>query len=75
MYTYIYIYIILYVGIHIKNKARVIYPYIPSAIQHVPHNDDIPIPILNKIQESAQLLGSRLAERQMLSKDTTYSWY
>ena len=29
-----------------KNKARVIYPDIPSAIRHVPHNDDIPIPIL-----------------------------
>ena len=45
MYTYIYIYIILYVRIHMKNKARVIYNYIPSAIQSVPHNDDIPIPI------------------------------
>ena len=38
-------YIILYVEIHMKNKAHVIYPDIPSAICHVPHNDDIPIPI------------------------------
>ena len=45
MYTYINIYIILYVGIHMQNKARVIYPDIPSAIRHVPHNDDILIPI------------------------------
>ena len=45
MYTYIYIYIILYVDIHMKNKPRVIYPDIPSAIQPVPHYDDIPIPI------------------------------
>ena len=43
MYTYIYIYIILYVGIHMKNKARVIYPDIYTAILSVPHNDDIPI--------------------------------
>ena len=28
-----------------------------------------------KRQESAQLLGSRLEESQMLSKDTIYSWY
>ena len=28
-----------------KNKARVIYPDIPSAIRPVPHNDGIPIPI------------------------------
>ena len=28
-----------------NNKARVIYPDIPSAIRHVPHNDDIPISI------------------------------
>ena len=28
-----------------KNKARVIYPDIPSDIPPVPHNDDIPIPI------------------------------
>ena len=28
-----------------QNKARVIYPDIPSAIRHVPHNDDIPLPI------------------------------
>ena len=28
-----------------KNKARVIYPDIPSAILSVSHNDDIPIPI------------------------------
>ena len=28
-----------------KNKERVIYPYIHSAIRYVPHNDDIPIPI------------------------------
>ena len=45
MYTYIYIYIILYVGIHMKNKSLVIYPDIPSAIQPVPHNDGGPIPI------------------------------
>ena len=29
-----------------KNKARVIYTDIPSAIWPVPHNDDIPIPII-----------------------------
>ena len=45
MYTCINIYIILYVRIHMQNKARVIYPDIPSAIRHVPHNDDIPLPI------------------------------
>ena len=28
-----------------KNKARVIYPDILSAIRPVPHNDDIPISI------------------------------
>ena len=28
-----------------QNKACVIYPDIPSAIRHVPHNDDIPLPI------------------------------
>ena len=28
-----------------KNKARVKYPDIPSAIRPVPHNDDIPIPL------------------------------
>ena len=28
-----------------KNKARVIYPDIPSSIRYVPINDDIPIPI------------------------------
>ena len=28
-----------------NNKARVIYPDIPSARRPVPHNDDIPIPI------------------------------
>ena len=28
-----------------KNKVRVIYPDIPSAIRYVPHNDAIPIPI------------------------------
>ena len=38
------IYIILYIEIHMKNKARVIYPDIPSAKLYVPHND-IPIPI------------------------------
>ena len=27
-----------------KNKSRVIYPDIHSAIRYVPHNDDIPIP-------------------------------
>ena len=119
MYTYIYIYILLYVGIHMKNKASVIYPDKTLAIRYVPHNDDIPIPIppdnldsssesddeneinddlsqeyipnenkryfktfnqhdLNDLtrylvlsKESAQLLGSRLAERKMLSKETT----
>ena len=39
-----------------KNKARVIYPDIPSAIRPVPHNDDITIPIppdnLNSSSES-----------------------
>ena len=28
-----------------KNKVRVIYPDIPSAIRPVPYNDDIPISI------------------------------
>ena len=28
-----------------KNKSLVIYPDIPSAIRHVPHNDVSPIPI------------------------------
>ena len=27
-----------------KNKAHIIYPDIPSDLQPVPHNDDIPIP-------------------------------
>ena len=38
-------YIILYVEIHMKNKARVIYHDIPAAIRPVPHNDDILISI------------------------------
>ena len=28
-----------------QNKARVIYPDIPTAIRPVPHNEDIPLPI------------------------------
>ena len=44
VYTYIFIYIILYVGINMQNKVRVIYPDIPSAIWPVPHNEGIHSP-------------------------------
>ena len=38
-----------------KNKARVIYLDIPSAIRPVPHNNDIPIPMaLDNLDSSSE---------------------
>ena len=52
-----------------KNKARVIYPDIHSAIYHVPHNDDIPIPIPPDNLDSSSELDDENEINDDLSKE------
>lgn len=107
-------------GFSKKNRNKIVYPNLPSAIRPVPHSDEIPVPTpsaqlpetesstesmesqsdmdytdthdnspklmsqvdlddlvrdLNLSKESAELLGSRLQERNLLAPGTTFAWY
>ena len=108
-------------GFNKRNKSKIIYPNLKSAIRPVPHSDDIPVPTpplemqssldsesersesdteqyqsemlndspelfsqaqlndltreLNLSKEAAQLLASRLKEKNLLQKHTTFAWY
>lgn len=35
-------------GFNLKNKKRIVYPNMPSALRPVPHGPDVPVPILPK---------------------------
>ena len=52
-----------------KNKARVIYPDIHSAIRYVHHNDDIPIPIPPDNLDSSSELDDENEINDDLSKE------
>ena len=54
-----------------KNKARVIYPDIHSAIRYVPHNDDISIPIPPENLDSSLELDYENEINDNLSKEYT----
>lgn len=109
-------------GRNAKSMKHIKYPNIPSAMQPVPHSDDVPVPICSEnvhrrssssdsehagvdedfsptgihagspqlfeqielddlvrdlalSKESAQLLGSRLAEKNLLGSSTHFAWY
>ena len=55
-----------------KNKARVIYHDIHSAIRYVPHNDDIPIPIPPDNLYSSSELDYENEINDDLSKEYTH---
>jgi len=106
-------------GFSKKNKNKIKYPNLPSAMRPVPHSDEVEVPVppvtfdelstdsdssstegnkedynddvtpklmsqsdlddlvrdLDLTKDSAQLLGSRLKERNFLAPDTKFAWY